>query len=271
MFTFSNFSFEPSSGVVQFHTGDLGRPRVSLRVCISAGNPVFVIGTADDPVFYDAESIVRGLVMGEDAFDTALPPPLPKPLALHNLSADDERLILDAALGMPRSVITARVGGKVELDLILGRVQTAGFGISNATSIKPIEDKVREAGAREERELNMNRKLRDAADSGVTLEINDPKSGFFVIDRAPDTLLRQLAARKTPNYEERTRMSWGFDQMQIGDRMTVPANLAKRGQTAVHVYASRVKKRFHTVTNRGTGNLTVIRLADRVGTKQKLD
>ena len=268
MFTFANFSFEPSSGVVQFHTGDLGRPRVSLRVCISAGNPVFVIGTADDPVFYDAESIVRGLVMGEDAFDTALPPPLPKPLALHNLSADDERLILDAALGMPRSALAVRKGGAEKLDEFLLQVQTAGFGVGSASSIKPVEIKVREDVAREARELNINRKLLDAADSGVTLEINDPKSGFFVIDRAPDTLLRQLAARKAPNYEERTRMSWGFDQMQIGDRMTVPANLAKRGQTAVHVYASRVKKRFHTVTNRGTGNLTVIRLEDRVNTKQ---
>ena len=271
MFTFSNFSFEPSSGVVQFHTGDLGRPRVSLRVCISAGNPGFVIGTADEPIFYDAESIVRGLILGGNEFDTPLPPPLPKPTLLHNLTADDERLILDAALGMARTTLISRKGGSEELDLLLGQVQTAGFGISKASSVKPIEAKVREALAREARELNINRKLRDAADSGVTLEINDPKSGFFVIDRAPEALLRQLAARKTPNYEERTRMAWGFDQMQIDDRMTVPANLAKRGQTAVHVYASRVGKRFHTTTNRGTGNLTVIRLADRVGTKQKLD
>lgn len=269
--SFANLSFEPASGVVQLHTGDLSRPKVSLRVCTADGVHIFIMGTPEQPLFYDAEAIVRGLAEGGNEFDMPLPAPLPFPAVLAKLDEDELGLMLDAALGMPLVALAARVGGVAELENIRLRVQTQGFAIGKPTNVKPIEVKVRADMAQRKRELAINQRVMAAADSGATLEINDPERGFFVIDRAPEALLRQLAERDEPNYEKRTRMSWNFDKMQQGDRMTLPANLAKRGQTAVHVYAARVGKRFHTTTNRGTGNLTIIRIADRSTTKSTLE
>ena len=269
--SFANLSFEPASGVVQLHTGDLSRPKVSLRVCTSEGTHIFVMGTPEQPLFYDAEAIVRGLAEGGNEFDMPLPAPLPFPAVLAKLDEDELGLILDAAMGMPKLALASRVGSTEALESLMIRVQTQGFAIGKPSSVGPIEVKVRADMAQRKRELAINQRLLAAADSGATLEINDPERGFFVIDRAPEALLRQLAERDEPNYEKRTRMSWNFDKMQQGDRMTLPANLAKRGQTAVHVYAARVGKRFHTTTNRGTGNLTIIRIADRSTTKPTME
>lgn len=271
MLTFSNLSFEPASGVVQLHTEDLGRPRVSLRVCTVSGQRMFVLGTADEPIFYDAEDIVRGLVDGGNEFDLPLPAPLPFPAVLKQFSDEEVGLILDTALGVPRVALAARSGGVKALDEFLLNVKTLGFAVSSPSSVGLIESKVRAEREQRKREIAHTQRLNAAADMGQSVEqINEPEKGFFVIDRAPEALLRQLEAKGTPAYEAKTRMSWGFDKMQIGDRMTIPANLAKRGQTAVHVYAARVGKRFHTTTSRTTGNLTVVRIADRA-TKTTLE
>lgn len=270
MLTFANLSFEPATGVVQLQLDDLGHPKISLRLCTSEGTHLFVLGTSANPVFYDAEAIVRGLAEGGNEFEMPLPKPVPYPAVLANLSEEDAELILDAALGVPRVTLVARLGSQEALANLIASVQTKGFAISNPTSVRPIEVKVRADIAQQKREMAHNQRVLDASDMGAKLEVNDPERGFFVIDRAPDALLRQISARAEPNYEARTRMAWNFDKMQQGDRMTLPANLAKRGQTAVHVYASRVGKRFHTTTDRGTGNLTVIRIADRT-TKQSLE
>lgn len=263
MLTFSNLSIDSGSGVVQLHTGDLGRPKISLRLCTAAGQPMFLISETDDPIFYDAEAIVRGIAEGGGAFELPLPAPLPFPAVLNQFSDEELGLILDAANGVPQTAIAARMGGRAACNEFFTRVQTLGFAISNPSAVAPIELRVNAELAQRKRDMAHTQRLNAAADSGATLEINDPERGFFVIDRAPEAVLKQLAAKGTPTYEARTRMSWGFDKMQHGDRMTIPANLAKRGQTAVHVYAARVGKRFHTETSRTTGNLTVIRIADR--------
>jgi len=270
MLTFANLSFEPATGVVQLHNDDFGHPKISLRLCTAEGTHLFVVGTSAEPVFYDAEAIVRGLAEGGNEFEMPLPEPVPYPAVLSQLSEDDAELILDAALGVPRVSLVARLGSPEALTNLITSVQTRGFAINNPTAVRPIEVKVRADIAQQKRELASSQRILAASDMGVKLEVNDPERGFFVIDRAPEALLRQLSAKSEPNYETRTRMAWNFDKMQQGDRMTLPANLAKRGQTAVHVYAARVGKRFHTVTDRGTGNLTVIRIADRT-TKQSLE
>jgi len=271
MTTFSNLSIEPSSGVIQLHTGDLGRPKVSLRLCTVSGQAVFVMGTPDDPIFYDAEAIVRGLAEGGNEFDLPLPAPLPFPAALKQFSDAEVGLLLDGALGMSRVALAARIGGQQALDAFMVRAQTLGFGVGSASSVARIETKVQAEMALKKRSLAQTQRLNTALDNGASTEIDDPERGFFVIDRAPEAIMRQLTAREAPNYETRTRVAWNFDKMQHGDRMTVPANLAKRGQTAVHVYAARVGKRFHTTTSRTTGNLTVIRIADRATTKPNLE
>lgn len=263
MLTFSNLSFDSGSGVVQLHTGDLGRPKVSLRVCTAAGRQMFLISETADPIFYDAEAIVRGIAEGASEFDLPLPAPLPFPAVLNQFSDEELGLILDAANGVPQTAIAARMGGRAAFAEFVTRVQTLGFAISNPSAVGPIELRVNAEIAQRKREIAHTQRLNVAIDNGASTEINDPERGFFVIDRAPEALLKQLEAKGTPTYEARTRMSWGFDKMQHGDRMTIPANLAKRGQTAVHVYAARVGKRFHTTTSRTTGNLTVIRVADR--------
>lgn len=271
MLSFSNLSFDSGSGVVQLYTGDLGRPKFSLRLCTAAGQHMFLISDTDDPIFYDAEAIVRGLAEGASEFDLPLPAPLPFPAVLNQFSDEELGLILDAVNGVPQTALAARVGGRVALAEFLTRVQTLGFAVSNPSAVGPIEVRVNAEIAQRKRDLAHTQRLNTAADNGETAVINDPERGFFVIDRAPEALLKQLAAKGTPAYEERTRMSWGFDKMQQGDRMTIPANLAKRGQTAVHVYAARVGKRFHTQTSRTTGNLTVIRIADRATAKPTLE
>jgi hypothetical protein len=268
MLTFSNFSFDAGSGVVQFHTEDLGRPRVSLKLCIAAGQNMFVLGTAEEPIFYEAEAIIRGLLEGGSEFDLPLPAPLPFPEVLKQFSDDDLGLILDAALGLPAAALTARAGSRQLLEEFIIRVHTLGFAIRGATAVGPLEKKIAAELIERKREIAHNQRLNAAADMGQSVEqVNEPEKGFFVIDRAPEALLRQLESRGKSAYEAKTRMSWGFSNMQIGDRMTVPANLAKRGQTAVHVYAARVGRRFHTTTSRISGNLTVVRIADRATTK----
>ena len=271
MLTFTNLSFEPATGVVQFQDGNINRPKVSLRICTADGVPLFVLGTATKPVFYDAEAIVRGLAEGGNEFETPLPDPVPYPEVLSRLSADDACLILDAALGVPRVSLVARFGSPEGFTNLLTRVHTMGFAISNPTSVGPIEVKVRAAMAQKQREVASTQHLLAAIDkSGASTSSVDPVRGFFVIDRAPQALLRQISTRTEPTYDTRPRMTWNFDKMLHGDRMLLPANLAKRGQTAVHVYAARCGKRFHTSTDRGTGDLTVIRIADRT-TRQALD
>lgn len=271
MLSFSNLSFEPATGVVQLRTGDLGLPRVSLRVCYAQGTALFVINLPhEDAVFYDAETIVRGLCEGANELDLPLPAPVPFPPCLNTLTDNEVHLILDAARGFPRAALTPRMGPDEDFETFLWRVAGLGFSIKNPTAIKAVELQVQESIAQQRREAAQSRRLVDSIDASAAVDAHQIDAEHFVITRAPEALMKQLSNRITVATAQ-PRISWNFNKMQISDRMTIPANLAKRAQTAVHVYAARVGKRFHTSTNRSNGTLTVIRLESKQPVSHELD
>lgn len=61
------------------------------------------------------------------------------------------------------------------------------------------------------------------------------------------------------------QIKWGFDKMQIGDRMTVPADLAARARSAANSFSNNNfwSHLFEFERDKATGNLTVTRVAKR--------
>lgn len=61
------------------------------------------------------------------------------------------------------------------------------------------------------------------------------------------------------------QIKWGFDKMQIGDRRTVPANLAARARSAANSFSSNNfwSHLFEFERDKATGDLTITRIAQR--------
>ena len=271
-FTFASLAFEPTSGAVQFLNEDTKIPAVSLRVCHIAGVPTFILGSSADPQFYSAEAIIRGLCLGKHEFGEPLPPRLLYPECLDQFNADEVDLILDAALSVPKSVLRARAGGLLEIESIISRAARAGFVIANSMAAGPIEIKVRAEIAKQTREARKAEQIaQDLHNEGNAVQTSeDGATQFFTVMKAAPQLVERIERQLKTTAENRPRISWKFNAMDVGDKMILPANLAKRGQTAVHVYAARAGRRFHTETQRGTGYLVVIRISDKA-TKSSID
>lgn len=272
-YTFASFSFEPSTGVVQLDVQE--GPLRSLRVCMSDGTPIFIVGSLEEPQFYAAHDIVRGLLLGADIMDGPLPPQLETPRAIAALPLPEGDLLISAAMGESRASLIARAGHKDRLNAVIDQAASLGFIVSNASAVSSVEAEVR-------------LQLKDAESSSPrssdadTFDLATADAPMFtpVVEVVPNSVaqapfftpvpggaeLLERAERRARGASESNadRVKWPFKDMQVGDVVRIPSALSKRAQTAVHVYASRVGKRFSSTTDRADGSLRVLRMHDRI-------
>jgi hypothetical protein len=139
--------------------------------------------------------------------------------------------------------------------------------IANASSAGPLILEVRETLARTARERDAAAQVAVALDKGMQIEAvrsepEDPAQ-YGVITKASPQEYARMTRRASTSARTDARVSWPFKDMHIGDRVVIDPKLAKRAQTAVHVYAARVGKRFKTEARGRGGALVVMRTEDR--------
>lgn len=269
-YTFASFSFEPSTGVVQLDVRE--GPLRSLRVCMADGAALFIVGSLEQPQFYKAHDIVRGLLLGADLMDGLLPPEVSTPRAIAELPVADGDLLICAAMGESRAGLIARAGSKDKLDAVIAQAASLGFIVSNARAVASVEVEVRAAMRDAAGESSSPRILGEPSETTFTpiaevLPSSVANAPFLVPVPGGAELLERAErrARGTSSGDSSAdRVKWPFKDMEIGDVVRIPSTLAKRAQTAVHVYAARVGKRFSSTTDRADGSLRVLRMHDRV-------
>jgi hypothetical protein len=268
--TFGELFLDAKSKVVRPLTTD-GSNAFGLRPCNFNGEDLFMTGTLKHPRFHNATAIIRGLLSGADSFDLPLPDEVPVPEFLtdnsERLAMDGIDFALEYMAGADKTYLTTKYSRALAV-AVTQTLRELGMVVGNPSSIEQTILTVRDALAREARQITMDLALRDNAPTSITaLEELENKQldalPYGVISKVPARLYERLSRRAGGITRQGERMKWPFAQMQVGDQVKVDPKLAKRAQSAVHVYANRMGKRFSTYTQPATGALLVIRLEDR--------
>jgi len=262
--TYAELYLDARSNVVRRSSAGAELPP-ALRVCYTATmTPLLMTGTPSNPRFHDAKTIIAGLLTEADAFELPLPAPVQDPL--YDAPMTERAMLLEFAAGLDITYLKNKYGPN------LCRSATDGAAnretpIANASSIGPLILEVRDAMAREAREREASAQVAVALDSGMQIdavrsEPEDPTQ-YGVITKASPQEYARMTRRAGTSARTDARVSWPFKDMHIGDRVVIDPKLAKRAQTAVHVYAARVGKRFKTEARGRGGALVVMRIEDR--------
>lgn len=236
-----------------------------LRVCYADNKPLFMTGTLQAPRFHDARTIIADLLNAAADFELPLPAPVQDPL--YDAPADTRAMLLEYAAGTDRDFLRNKYGAAL--------CQTAtewatnnGTPIASASTAGALIQDVRDTVAREARERDAAAQIAYALDKGDTMlavsDAPEDPATYGVITKASPQEYARMARRVGASTRVDTRVSWPFKDMHIGDRVVIDPKLAKRAQTAVHVYAARTGKQFSTASRGRGGALVVIRLEDRV-------
>lgn len=281
--TFSSLAINPGTGCVMYSPA-LDQPAITLRVCLDQGTPKLILGTPDDPIAYDALALLRGLLLGGSELGTPLPNPVALPKALLELSHADSEVLVCAAQGMPRPQLALMAATASHADTgldttvipergdalayLMARAESMGFAVKNANTIRAIEDKARaqlmQERAAQSTQDRLDMAIADATSSTPTAVTH---AEYFQVVPGGEALLSRLERqRATKTSITAARVTWPFSTMSVGDAVTIPPALARRAQTAVHVYAARSHKRFSTQKDRLTGSVQVVRLNDPTAT-----
>ena len=265
LYSFANFAINAQHDTVMFSPAE-DTPFTSLRLCTEAGTHFFTVGTPDAPEFYDVAPILAGLLDAADTFDSPLPAPLPTPEAFIAFPPFEQLILVSAGLGVDMDTLTAQAGSATALRVLMDKAQSLHLVIAKATNVTPLIMNLRASriAATMTAKRNHDHETR-VADLIEVPPVAVQDSPFMQIVPGGAALLERLERMHPTHKAQAERTKWPFKDMQAGDTVRIPALLAKRAQTAVHVYAARVGKRFTSSSERGTGVLTIVRLSDRVG------
>lgn len=240
----------------------------ALRLCYDGDTPLFMTGTPQAPRFHDARTIIAGLLEGADDFELPLPAPVQDPL--YGIPDAERAMLLEYAAGVDRDFLKNKYGAALCTAATEGAT-ARNTPIVTAKNASPLVEEVRETLAREAREREAAAQVAVALDRGTAaIDVdNTPEPEpvqYGVITKATPQEYARMT-RRAGRVRTDARVVWPFKDMQIGDKVVINAQLAKRAQTAVHVYASRTGKRFTTESRGRGGDLVVCRAEDRaVGT-----
>lgn len=268
--TFGELFLDAKSKVVRPLTTD-GSNAFGLRPCNFNGEDLFMTGTLKHPRFHNAQAIIKGLLSGADSFDLPLPEEIPVPAFLTDDGDRFDMEGIDFALeymaGADKAYLTAKYSRALAVS-VTQSLRDLGMVVNNPSSIEQTILTVRDTLAREARQISIDLAVRDNAPTSITAleELENQQLDalpYGTISKMPARLYERLARRAGGVTRQGERMKWPFAQMQVGDQVKVDPKLAKRAQSAVHVYGNRMGKRFSTYTQPATGALLVIRLEDR--------
>lgn len=255
---FSAFALDLRSGVVRSIIGD----PATLRVVYYKKRPLLMTGTVKAPMFHDAEEIITGLINGSDEFELPLPDPV-ELILVDEFTPEEQVFLYEYALGAAKDLLKITYGSTFA-ELTTKKAEARDIVIRKATSVLELIQLSREKVARASRELAASRLLQDGSPTNpANVEPEDAPVAYGVITKASEKLYERLARRAGGYSATGVRVSWPFKDMQVGDRVSIEPKLVKKAQTAVHVYAARVGKRFTTQTSAKDGSLLVLRIEDR--------
>lgn len=234
----------------------------ALRPCIYAGRQLFIVGTPDEARFYDAMQILRALQGSASEMDLPLPEPVDVPI-MAEFDAAELRFMREFLLGAEMHYLKTTIRAE-RISLILEKSQSLGLVPQKASITKLLAADMREKTAAELRARALNDKARDLVTDYVAAEEPLPEEVVCGVVRKASPKVYERIARNAGGYSpQTTRVKWPFNTMQVGDEIYIDAKLARRAQTAVHVYAARMGRRFATTTNKVTKILHVMRLEDK--------
>lgn len=236
----------------------------ALRLCTYAGQNLLAVGTPEAAQFYDAEEIIRGLHGSASELDLPLPEPVAVPI-MAEFDAASQRFLHEYVLGAEQGYLKSTVPADYP-DLILGKIKSLGFIVQKASMVKLLEADIREKTAAGLRARLLSDKAEDlvrdyVAEPDPTAAQEEVVCG--VVRKASPAVFERISRNSGGYSPATTRVKWPFNTMQVGDEIYIDAKLAKRAQTAVHVYAARLNRKFATTTNRITKVLHVLRLEDK--------
>lgn len=255
-------------GYADLSFSQLGHVRLnerSLRLAVYAGQPLLALGTLDAVEFFDAEAIIRAMHGNANLFDLPLPEPVPV-LILDEFNAAEQTLIRGFLLGQKEQDIETPAT-KNQTAMIFARATSLGLVLRGAKFVQELEEDIR---AKAKGELQNRLLAEKAADLGQGFLVKPADESVPVqlgVVRRCDPATYERIVRGTGGYKPAAaRIRWPFNTMRIGDEIFIDAKLARKAQTAAHVYAARANWTFRTSLNRVTGVLQIIRTEDRPGT-----
>jgi hypothetical protein len=268
-YSYSDLHINAQNGRVYLtHPGATDPLPTALRPLEFDNQLLFVIGSEVDAEFYDAEVIIRGLLGAANELDL----PLPEPVTCHALvafSLVDRSFYWGLAMGQREAYLQTLVGSAALALQIQENATRNGLIIRPTSRVPTLVQSIQEQIAKDGRSRALLAKVQDSTtdfQSPMPHEVESIDSRpFMVIGKAPANSLARMERSRGGYSEQSMRIKWPFKEMQVGDNVRIECKLAKRAQTAVHVYAARTGKCFSTQTTRGTGHLTVTRLIDRQG------
>ena len=237
----------------------------ALRLAVYSGQPLLALGTLDAVEFFDAEAIIRGLHGNANILDLPLPESVPV-LILDEFDADEQTLIRGFLLGQkPQGLDTTE--SKQRAALVFARATSLGLVLQSADWVKALEEKVREKSKTELQNRILAEKAADLGQGFVVKAADESNPLELGVVRRCDPATYERIVRGTGGYRPAAaRIRWPFNTMRIGDEIFIEAKLARKAQTAAHVYAARANWTFRTSLNRVTGVLQILRTEDRPGT-----
>ena len=237
----------------------------SLRLATFAGQHLLALGTPDAVEFFDAETIIRALHGNANLFDLPLPEPVPV-LILDEFDADEQALIRTFLLGdKPQGIETQE--RKQQAALVFARAKSLGLILEGADWVRLLEEKVRAKAQAELQNRVLAEKAADLEPGFMVKPADESKAVELGVVRKCDPATYERIVRGTGGYSPAaSRIRWPFNTMRVGDEIFIDAKLARKAQTAAHVYAARANWTFRTSLNRVTGVLQVVRIQDRPGT-----
>jgi hypothetical protein len=265
LYSFSNFAISAQHDTVMFSPAE-DLPFTSLRLCTEAGTHFFMVGTPEDPEFYEVAPILAGLLSAADTFDSPLPAALPSPAAFIAFTPVEQLILVSAGLGVDMHTLAAQAGSSTALQVLMDKAKSLNLIIAKATNVTPLLMDLRASrvatAMAAKRNQDHETRIADIVEAPT---VSVQESPFMQIIPGGAAMLERLERMHPSHRAQAERTKWPFKDMQPGDVVRIPALLAKRAQTAVHVYAARVGKRFTSSSERGTGVLTIVRLSDKAG------
>lgn len=265
-YSYTDLALQPQTQAVQF-SPSVEMPFTSLRVCHDRAVELFVIGTPEAPEFYRARDILDGLLHGAADMDLPLPPAMSVPEAFDELDKREQLILVTAALGAHMDSLTLLAGSKADLLLVMDKARALGFVVAKSGDALVLGDKVRADTTTAIRSRLLEERVANTIEDATTKVPNAVLDApLMQIVPGGAAMLERLERMRPDTRSLATRMKWPFKDMEVGDVVRIPAVLAKRAQTAVHVYGARMGKRFASTGERGTGILTITRLRDKAPT-----
>ena len=252
-------------GYSDISLSQLGHVRLndrSLRLAVYAGQPLLALGTLDAIEFFDAETIIRALHGNANLFDLPLPEPVPV-LILDEFDAEEQALIRGFLLGQQEQDLDTTDYAP----MVFARATSLGLVLKGAKWVKELEEDIRAKAKSELQNRLLAEKSEDlVTDFLVAASSDDSDQVPIGVVRRCDPATYERILRGAGGYKPAAaRIRWPFNTMRVGDEIFIDAKLARRAQTAAHVYAARANWTFRTSLNRVTGVLQVIRTQDRPG------